>query len=297
MPPMQSLQGRCRLRAQADRKRQVHLRLLTYSIFAKRSAPEKYRRHTYLRDSRLTPSQRWPCSNTADTHAHQSLHHPDDRRPHPRLLTRRYDRARPLPEDKILLGDHPELDVAELHRAGFRVIPWNPNDPEVIRTLIHRRVDGIISDCPDILQTVLAEERTTNPTDAAYFASFDVSGHRGARGLRPENTLPAFEAGLDHLITTIETDTGVTTDYVSLIWRDQFLSPESCRRADGTPYTLADRVYLRDISSHEAQQTFICDKLHSASLPRSAQRPHPLTRRRSLRSARAPHQPLRPHLR
>ncbi|HMH15486.1 MAG TPA: glycerophosphodiester phosphodiesterase family protein [Edaphobacter sp.] len=171
------------------------------------------------------------------------------------------------PEDKILLGDHPELDVAELHRAGFRVIPWNPNDQEVIRTLIRHRVDGIISDRPDVLQTVLGEERAANPADAAYFASFDVAGHRGARGLRPENTLPAFEAGLDHLITTIETDTGVTTDNVSLIWHDQFLSPQSCRGADGTPYTLANRIYTRDISSHEAQKTFICDKLHSDHFP------------------------------
>ena len=171
------------------------------------------------------------------------------------------------PQDKILLGDHPELDVAELHHAGFRVIPWNPNDPEVIRILIRRHVDGLISDRPDILQTVLAEERAANPADSAYFASFDVSGHRGARGLRPENTLPSFESGLDHLATTLETDTGVTTDHVSLIWHDQFLSPESCRRADGTAYTLANRVYLRDISSHEAQQTFICDKLHSAAFP------------------------------
>jgi glycerophosphoryl diester phosphodiesterase len=171
------------------------------------------------------------------------------------------------PQDQILLGDPPELNVAELHRAGFRVIPWTTNDPETIRTLIRRRVDGIISDRPDILQTVLAEERAANPADAAYFASFDVAGHRGARGLRPENTLPAFEAGLDHLITTIETDTGVTTDHVSLIGHDQFLSPESCRHVDGTPYTLANRIYIRDISSTEARQTFICDKLHSAAFP------------------------------
>lgn len=171
------------------------------------------------------------------------------------------------PEDKVLLGDHPELDVAELHRAGFRVIPWNPNDPGPIRTLIRRRVDGLISDRPDILQAVLKEEAAANSADAAYFSTFDVSGHRGARGLRPENTLPAFEAGLDHLITTIETDTGVTTDHVSLIWHDQFLSPESCRHADGSPYTLANRVYIRDISSAEAQRTFICDKLHTAQFP------------------------------
>ncbi len=174
------------------------------------------------------------------------------------------------PEDKVLLGDHPELDVAELHRAGFRVVPWNPNDPEPIRTLIRRRVDGIISDRPDILQAVLAEERAAapnTPENAAWFTAFDVSGHRGARGLRPENTLPAFEAGLDHLITTIETDTGVTTDHVSLIWHDQFLSPDSCRHADGSPYTLANRTYIRDISSVEAQRTFICDKLHTAKFP------------------------------
>ena len=67
---------------------------------------------------------------------------------------------------------------------------------------------------------------------------------------------------MDNLISTIETDTGVTTDHVSLIWHDQFLNPESCRKADGSAYTLENRVYIRDISSKDAQATFICDKLH-----------------------------------
>ena len=171
------------------------------------------------------------------------------------------------PEDKVLLTHPPELDVAALHKAGFRVDPWNPNDPEVIRTLIRQRVDGLISDRPDILQAVLKEEAAANPKDAAYFAHFDVAGHRGGRGLRPENTLPAFEAGLDNLVTTLETDTGVTTDHVSLIWHDQFLNPQSCRHADGTPYTLANRAYTRDMSVAEAQSTFICDKLHTDQFP------------------------------
>lgn len=171
------------------------------------------------------------------------------------------------PEDKVLLGPHPELDVTALHKAGFRIDPWNPNDPEVIRTLIRQRVDGLISDRPDILQAVLKEEAAAHPADAAYFAAFDVAGHRGGRGLRPENTLPAFEAGLDHLVTTLETDTGVTTDRVSLIWHDQFLNPQSCRHADGTPYTLENRAYTRDMSVAEAQRNFICDKLHSTQFP------------------------------
>jgi glycerophosphoryl diester phosphodiesterase len=167
------------------------------------------------------------------------------------------------PVDATLLGPNPAVNVAELHKAGFRIIPWTTNDPEKIRALINLRVDGIISDYPDRLQKVVAEEKAAHPEAAGYFNTFVVSAHRGGRGLRPENTLPSFENGLDHLATELETDTGVTTDHVSLIWHDQFLNPESCRRADGKPYTLENRVYTRDISLAEAQSTFICDKLHA----------------------------------
>lgn len=167
------------------------------------------------------------------------------------------------PHDATLLGANPPVNVAELHKAGFRVVPWTTDTPDKMRALIALRVDGIITDYPDMLQDVLKEERAAHPADAAYFDSFDVSAHRGGRGLRPENTLPSFEDGLDHIATTLETDTGVTTDHVSMIWHDQFLNPESCRHADGTPYTLENRVYTRDISSTEAQRTFICDKLHT----------------------------------
>jgi glycerophosphoryl diester phosphodiesterase len=166
------------------------------------------------------------------------------------------------PVDATLLGPNPAVNVAELHKAGFKIVPWTTNDPEKIRALIDLRVDGIISDYPDRLQKVVAEEKAAHPEAADYFRTFDVSAHRGGRGLRPENTLPSFENGLDHLATTLETDTGVTTDHVSLIWHDQFLNPESCRRADGAPYTLENRVYTRDLSLAQAQSTFICDKLH-----------------------------------
>jgi glycerophosphoryl diester phosphodiesterase len=166
------------------------------------------------------------------------------------------------PLDATLLGPNPSVNVAELHKAGFRVLPWTTDDPEKMRALIALRVDGIISDYPDRLQKVIAEEKAAHPEEAAYFSTFTISAHRGGRGLRPENTLPSFEDGLDHLATELETDTGVTTDHVSLIWHDQFLNPESCRRADGAPYTRDHRIYTRDISLAEAQSAFICDKLH-----------------------------------
>ena len=173
-------------------------------------------------------------------------------------------KVRPVlsPGDAAILNK--SIPIADLHAAGFRIIPWNPNDAETIRTEIRMGVDGLITDRPDILQQVLAEERAaaTTFTQRAYLKDFDVSAHRGGRGLRPENTLPSFESGMDHLVTTLETDTGVTTDHVSLIWHDQFLNPDHCRRADGAPYTLANRVYTRDISSIDAVKTFVCDKLN-----------------------------------
>jgi glycerophosphoryl diester phosphodiesterase len=169
------------------------------------------------------------------------------------------------PNDATLLGAKPAVDVAGLHAAGFRVVPWTTNDPVKMRALLALRVDGIISDRPDILQSEIRAAKTEAGSDAsaqAYFAKLDVAAHRGGRGLRPENTLPSFESGLDQLATTLETDTGVTTDRVSLIWHDQFLNPQSCRKADGSAYTLENKVYTRDISSVDAQKTFICDKLH-----------------------------------
>ncbi len=155
----------------------------------------------------------------------------------------------------------PTVAVSRLQVAGIRVVPWTTNDPEAMRAVIRTGVDGLISDRPDLLQRVLAEERAARPDDPRL-KRFVVSAHRGGRGLRPENTLPSFESGLDQLATELETDTGVSTDRVSLIWHDQFYNPGSCRRADGAPYTMANRVYLRDISSAEAQATFVCDKLH-----------------------------------
>lgn len=166
------------------------------------------------------------------------------------------------PVDSTVLSG--EVPLKELQAQGFRVVPWTTNDPEKMRTEIRMGVDGLITDRPDLLQQVLGEERAAAKSDEERerLAKFDVTAHRGGRGLRPENTLPSFEDGLDHLVTTLETDTGVTTDGVSLIWHDQFLNPESCRRADGQPYTMQNRVFTKDISSTDAQKTLICDKVH-----------------------------------
>ena len=73
---------------------------------------------------------------------------------------------------------------------------------------------------------------------AALFLSlpaqaFDLQGHRGARGLYPENTLPAFQKALDLGVDTIECDMAVTKDGVVVVYHDQWLNPDITRGPDG----------------------------------------------------------------
>jgi glycerophosphoryl diester phosphodiesterase len=64
--------------------------------------------------------------------------------------------------------------------------------------------------------------------------SFDLQGHRGARGLAPENTLVAFARALSLGVTTLELDTAVTRDGVVVVSHDSTLNPDITRRPDGT---------------------------------------------------------------
>jgi glycerophosphoryl diester phosphodiesterase len=63
--------------------------------------------------------------------------------------------------------------------------------------------------------------------------AFDVQGHRGARGLMPENTLPAFERALAIGVTTLELDCGITRDGVVVVSHDSALNPDITRDPGG----------------------------------------------------------------
>lgn len=68
---------------------------------------------------------------------------------------------------------------------------------------------------------------------AGEAAAFDLQGHRGARGLAPENTIAGFEQTLRIGVTTIETDLAVTKDGVLVIAHDPLLNPDLVRGPDG----------------------------------------------------------------
>ncbi|MBB5789974.1 glycerophosphoryl diester phosphodiesterase [Jiangella mangrovi] len=127
--------------------------------------------------------------------------------------------------------------VRRAHRAGIEVVPWTIDDPATMNKLIDDGVDGIITDYPDRLRTVLAERGLRLPEPIA--SPLDVQAHRGGRWDRPENTLPAFAHALENeAISTLELDTGVTADGVLVVSHDRAINGSHC--IDTAPATPGD---------------------------------------------------------
>jgi glycerophosphoryl diester phosphodiesterase len=145
--------------------------------------------------------------------------------------------------------------IRKSHRRGLAVIPWTVNDPAQMGALIDRGVDGLITDYPDRLRTVMASRHLRLPQPLA--SPFDVEGHRGARGRRPENTLPAFQYALSLPVDTLELDTGVTKDGVLVVVHDRRVNGTHCQGPAGTSYpgTLIHDLTLAQIKTLDCGHT------------------------------------------
>ena len=64
---------------------------------------------------------------------------------------------------------------------------------------------------------------------------FDLHGHRGARGLRPENTLVAFRHALELGVSTLEMDVVVSADQQVVVSHDPWMDPTICTAPNGKP--------------------------------------------------------------
>ena len=73
----------------------------------------------------------------------------------------------------------------------------------------------------------------TNPPPHASRPDIDYEGHRGARGLRPENTLDAFARAIELDVDTLEMDVMLTADDVLVVHHDEHLNPDITRDETG----------------------------------------------------------------
>ena len=63
--------------------------------------------------------------------------------------------------------------------------------------------------------------------------AFDLQGHRGARGLMPENTLPGFATALAIGVNTLELDLAVTRDLEVVVMHNPRFEPWIAKHSNG----------------------------------------------------------------
>jgi glycerophosphoryl diester phosphodiesterase len=66
---------------------------------------------------------------------------------------------------------------------------------------------------------------------------FDMEGHRGCRGLMPENTIPAMLKALELGVTTLEMDAAITSDGEVILSHEPFFNHEISTASDSTAIT------------------------------------------------------------
>jgi glycerophosphoryl diester phosphodiesterase len=161
----------------------------------------------------------------------------------------------------------PTVPVKSLQKSGSPVIPWTVNDPKEMRRLMDLGVNGLISDSPDVLRKTVEEwskqhgGKLVGKDGLIDDTKFSAQAHRGGRNLRPENTLPSMEVGLDNLVNTLETDVGITKDGVPVLSHENHIAAKNARRTDGGAYTDADEIHIKDLTLKEIQSGFVLDKL------------------------------------
>ena len=120
-----------------------------------------------------------------------------------------------------------------------------------------------------LLVGALINGKPQQPTLAASAKEFDKEGHRGCRGLMPENTIPAMLKALELGVTTLEMDTHITADSQVIISHDPWFNADITTRPDGTYLTPGEQnknILYR--MTYAATQQFDVGRKYYARFPR-----------------------------
>jgi glycerophosphoryl diester phosphodiesterase len=112
-------------------------------------------------------------------------------------------------------------------------------------------------------------------SNSSVKSSFDIQGHRGARGLRPENTLSGFQFAIDLGITTLELDIAITKDRHVIVTHNPYISAHLCLNGDGSliqknPSDRYSGPLIKDLTLKKIKE-FDCGSMN----PNASQFPEP----------------------
>jgi len=103
--------------------------------------------------------------------------------------------------------------------------------------------------------------------------AIEVHGHRGSRGLRPENTLPSFQLALEAGADILEMDLAVTKDNVLVVSHDPHINSAICVALDGA--RIGEPPLIHSLTLTQVMQ-YDCGTLKNPRFPEQA--PCPGTR-------------------
>lgn len=97
---------------------------------------------------------------------------------------------------------------------------------------------------------------------------FDLQGHRGARGLAPENSLQGFVKAFNLGVNTLEMDVVITKDKHVLVSHEPWMHSNICKQPDGALISKeAERTFnIYEMTYQEVKQ-FDCGTLYFEKFP------------------------------
>lgn len=89
-----------------------------------------------------------------------------------------------------------------------------------------------------------AQTGDKSPAPTLLKADFDWQGHRGCRGLLPENSIPAFLKALELGVTTLELDLAVSRDSQLIVSHEPWFNHDICLKNDGSAVSKSEAEAL-----------------------------------------------------
>ncbi len=97
--------------------------------------------------------------------------------------------------------------------------------------------------------------------------TFDLQGHRGARGILPENSLQAFQKAIDLGVNTLELDVVVSKDSLIVVSHDPYMNPKICSTPQGQQISDKSEFNLYKMTYDEIK-SFDCGSQQHPDFPK-----------------------------
>jgi glycerophosphoryl diester phosphodiesterase len=118
------------------------------------------------------------------------------------------------------------------------------------------------------LQSLNAQTLNEKLTPATKKYKFDLQGHRGARGVAPENTLKAFQKALELGVNTLELDLAVTKDKQIVVSHEPWMNADICLNSEGEEIEKADEKSFNIFNmTYEEVKTYDCGSKFNPNFP------------------------------